>query len=149
MDKEEYLNKRLKSQIDWYSNNSNLNKRYYFSLKTTEIILAGTVPFLIALSNNDDNLKVVAGILSVIVGIIASLLMAFKYQEKWIQYRSSCEKLKQEKVMFETQSGFYASNQDLKLFVERVEFIISKENSNWTQLIISNKKEDKKNQANI
>ena len=137
MDENKYLSDRLEEQIGWYSRKSTCNKRYYYSFKTIEIILAAIVPFLIALSEQFNGLKILSGILSIIVGIVASVLIVFKFQEKWIQYRSTCENLKHEKYLFETKSGIYASNPNFKVFVERVEFIISKENSDWTQIVIA------------
>jgi hypothetical protein len=144
MNEEKYLCDRLEDQINWYGKKSTSNKRYYYSFKTSEVILAAIVPFLIALSEKDElPLKIVAGVLSVFVGIIASILIVFKFQEKWIQYRSTSENLKHEKYLFGTKSGIYASDPKFHVFVERIEFIISKENLDWTQIIISKENKSK------
>jgi hypothetical protein len=137
MTQEEYLSERLEGQINWYNDNSTFNKHYYQVLKVSEIILAATTPFLIALMKDDFILKIAAGIMSIIIGIIAGVLIAFKFHEKWIQYRTTCENLKHEKYLFATKAGIYAQEQNFNIFVERVEFIISKENSDWTQIVIS------------
>jgi hypothetical protein len=137
MNQEEYINDRLEDQIKWYNANSKLNKNYYQTFKIIEIVLAAILPFLIALSENNYSIKIISGIMSILVGIIASVLIAFKFHEKWIQYRTTCENLRHEKYLFATKSSIYSSNDNFKVFVERVEFIISKENSDWTQLVIS------------
>jgi hypothetical protein len=147
---EEYLNERLEKQINWYSSKSKLNKQWYQALKTSEIVLAAITPFIVALVSGDTNfLKYVAGAMSIIIGILAGLLTAFKFHEKWIQYRSTCENLNHEKYLFETNSSIYTTNSSFNLFVERVEFIISKENSDWTQIIVSSEVKNTKPQNEI
>jgi hypothetical protein len=139
MTKEEYLTERLEKQINWYNDNSTFNKKFYQLLKTLEIILAAITPFVVAFVDNDTNcLKIIAGLMSIVIGIVASILIAFKFQEKWIQYRTTCENLRHEKYLFITKSGIYTDNTNFNVFVERVEFIISKENSDWTQIVIPN-----------
>jgi hypothetical protein len=138
MTQQEYLDERLEKQISWYSSKSKLNKQWYQALKTLEIVLAAITPFVVALVSSDtDFLKYVAGSMSIIIAILAGLLTAFKFHEKWIQYRSTSENLKPEKYLFATNSSIYATNSSFNQFVERVEFIISKENSDWTQIVIS------------
>ena len=145
MEKEEYLKDRVDNQILWYSDKSKLNKTWYQALKTSEIVLAAITPFIVALVNNDtDFLKYFAGAMSITIAILAGLLTAFKFHEKWIQYRSTCENLNHEKYLFETNSSIYATNSSFNVFVERIEFIISKENSDWTQIVVSSEgKNDK------
>jgi len=146
MTKEEYLIERLENQINWYNDNSTFNKRCYQLLKTLEIILAAITPFVVAFVENDTNcLKIIAGLMSITIGIVASILIAFKFQDKWIQYRTTCENLRHEKYLFITKSGIYTENTNFNVFVERVEFIISKENSDWTQIIIPNELTTKNN----
>lgn len=138
MTQEEYLKERLENQINWYNDNSTFNKKCYQALKTIEIVLAAITPFVVAFVNNETNsLKIIAGLMSIVIGIIASILIAFKFQDKWIQYRTTCENLRHEKYLFATNSGIYSDNTNFNVFVERIEFIISKENSDWTQIVIS------------
>lgn len=137
MEAEKYINDRLNDQINWYSAKSRLNKKYYYLFKTIEIVFAAVVPFLIASSDGLPLLKFFAGVLSIVIAILSGILIAFKFQEKWIQYRTTSESLKHEKYLYETGSGIYAKDSNFSTFVERVEFIISKENSDWTQIIVS------------
>ena len=147
MTQDEYLEKRLDDQIDWYSKKSKRNKQCYQVLKTAEIVLAAITPFVVALVSSDtDFLKYVAGSMSIIIAILAGLLTAFKFHEKWIQYRSTSENLKHEKYLFATSSSIYATNSSFNQFVERVEFIISKENSDWTQIVVSSEGKNNKPQ---
>jgi len=146
MNENEYLKNRLEEQISWYSTKSTTNKKFYYWFKTIEIVFAAVVPFLIALSDGECLYKIIAGIFSLFVGIVSGILIVFKFQEKWIQYRATSENLKHEKYLFETKSAIYSTNSDFKSLVERVEFIISKENSDWTQIVISNDSKNKNKQ---
>jgi hypothetical protein len=66
------------------------------------------------------------------VAILTAGLKAFKYQENWINYRTTCETLRKEKYFYEAGLGEYASAEDKEaLFVDRVESLISRENTMW------------------
>ena len=142
MTEQEYLENRLQNQINWYSRKSTLNKKYYHGLKTAEIIISVSIPLFTGYMKEYDVLKYVIAVLALLVAIIAGLLVLFKFQEKWIEYRVTSESLKQEKYMFLTQSGPYKTDASVPNLAERVETIISKENATWNQLL--NKKEDTK-----
>ena len=67
-----------------------------------------------------------------LVAIVASALKTFKFQENWINYRTTCETLKKEIHFYEAGIGEYANAEDKEvLFVERVENLISRENTLW------------------
>jgi hypothetical protein len=134
MNEEEYLKQRLEEQIRWYSTNSAANKNRYQFLKTAEIIISVIIPFLTGYLKENEALKYLIGILGCLVAIIAGLLVLYKYQEKWIEYRSTEESLKHEKYMYLSGSGPYKTDASLANLVERVEYLISKENSNWNQM---------------
>jgi hypothetical protein len=135
MTAEEYITNRLDSQIDWYNTNSMKHRKKYYWLKATEITLAAVTPFLVAYSNKNEWIQLLAGLFAIVIGIVAGLLIAFKYHEKWVQYRTTCESLLHEKYLYLTQSGVYAQNPSFQLFVERVEYLTSKENSSWAMLV--------------
>src|SRR5262245_7683277 len=72
---EEYLETRVKDQIDWYDKKSAKNKTKFLTLKVTEIILALFIPFLSGYINDDTNdLKVIVGALGIVVAAIAGLV---------------------------------------------------------------------------
>ena len=57
-------------------------------------------------------------------------------------YRTTCEMLKHEKYFYEAGCGPYKKETDkLCLLVQRVEMLISQENTNWRQYM--DKKEEK------
>ncbi|MFI5154107.1 MAG: DUF4231 domain-containing protein [Chitinophagales bacterium] len=135
MNEEEYLKERLEGEIRWYSSNSTANKNRYQYLKTAEIIISVIIPFLTGYLKENESIKYVIGILGCMVAVIAGLLVLYKYQEKWIEYRTTTESLKHEKFMYLSGSGPYKTDPSLANLVERVEYLIAKENSNWNQMI--------------
>jgi hypothetical protein len=77
------------------------------------------------------------GILGAAVVIIASFVSLNQYQENWIQYRATCETLRHEKYLFLTHTEPYNSDNPFPLFVQRIESLISKENTAWSQYMRS------------
>jgi hypothetical protein len=141
MNAEEYLKERLDYQINWYDKKSKRNKIGYYVLRILEIICAISIPFILGYaSDQTPNLKFIVGLLGVIVGAISGFLGLFQTQENWISYRTTCETLRHEKFFFQTKSKPYDSEDTFPLLVERVEMLISKENTSWSQMLKSQKK---------
>ncbi|MCH8127992.1 DUF4231 domain-containing protein [candidate division KSB1 bacterium] len=83
-------------------------------------------PILVAL----DLTKSFIIIISAIVAIGTTVLKAFNYQEHWINYRTICETLRKEIYFYSSLSSEYKSTDDPKsLFIERIENLISQENT--------------------
>ena len=140
MNSDEYLEKRLKEQIDWYDAKSLASQKLFKRLRATEIVAAAMIPFLsgIAISNPGFTLvgTVLVGILGMAVTIIAGFLSLGQYQENWTEYRMTCESLLKEKLVFETGVEPYNGDDAFHLLVQRVENLVSKENTHWGQYTI-------------
>lgn len=127
---DEYLKERYKDQVEWYSNKSSQNKLYYQIFQWTTIILSASLPVLVMVIPAD--LILVTSGFSVILAITTTALKTFKFQENWINYRTIGETLKKEKYYFDAEVSEYADVEDKEhLFVERVEALISRENTLW------------------
>ena len=100
-----------------------------------EILFSITIPFLASYSSDEKpEIKIIIGIMGVVIALIAGMLSVYKFQENWINYRTTAETLKKEKYQFLTKSGMYWDKKDTELFkvlVSRVEAIISTENTQW------------------
>ena len=108
MDSEEYLKQRLQDQIDWYDKKSQHNQRWHKKLKAVEILMAASIPFLVGyITETAPGMKFIVGFLSVIVAAIAGLVGLYKFQENWIEYRTTAESLKHEKYLYLTKTGPY------------------------------------------
>lgn len=143
---DQYLVERLEDQIDWYDNSSIKCQKKYKWMKRVELVSAALIPILSTQSSGWISFAVIVSILGAIVVIIEGLVSLGKYHENWIEYRSICETLRQEKYMYLTLTGVYKTTADeaFDLLVERIESVISKENVNWANLHSAKKGEDSK-----
>ena len=138
MDQATYLDERVQDQIDWYDRKSKINKNWFLTLRVIEIIVALLIPF--ASNFISDELPPIAHLVSflgLVVAAIAGLLSLLKFQENWIEYRSTSEALKHEKYLFLTNSGSYQSEDSFNQFVSNIEALISKEHSKWKEVVNS------------
>lgn len=144
MDEKEYLKSRLDDQITWYDKKSQFNQKMYKRLVLIEILFSISIPFLTSYANDETPIiKVIIGVVAVAIAMIAGIMNLYKFQENWINYRTTSETLKHEKFLFMTKSGVYREDKSQETaynnLVTRIETIISKENTNWQQKL--NKKE--------
>jgi hypothetical protein len=131
---DEYLQERLDDQISWYDKKSSWNHMWFNRLRAAEILFSVTVPFLISQIEGDNTLlKLIAGVMGILVALIAGLVTLFRFQENWVEYRATAEILKHEKYLYLTQSAPYNGNNAFHLLVETVESAISKETTGWSQ----------------
>lgn len=138
---EQYKSERLTVEIHYYDSKSIKIKKNYYHLKTVQIILSASIPILTSLVPKFQFILTIISLFGGLLTFTESIISLKKYHEKWIQYRSTAESLKQEMYMFETLSGIYDSkNIDaFKTLVERCESLISSENINWANIDNNNK----------
>ncbi|MGC2235080.1 MAG: DUF4231 domain-containing protein [Pyrinomonadaceae bacterium] len=151
MTSEEYMTARVQEQFEWYEAKSVQSKNRYHYLRIAEIVAAALIPFLSGLTLSVDNFKytgtIIVGTLGMIVTILAGVLSLRRFQENWIEYRKTAESLKREKYLFETQVEPYNGDNRFNLFVQTVESLLAKENTNWAQNMLkaqSEKPDNKK-----
>lgn len=132
---DEYLTQRVQDQIDWYDKKSVWNQRCFKRLRIVEIIAAAMIPLLTAFTEPIIT-KYIVGILGVMITIIAGILALYQFQERWAEYRTTCESLIKEKYLFTTKAEPYTGADAFSLLVQRVETLISKENTNWGQYLM-------------
>lgn len=138
---ERYLEERYQEQVTWYGKKSSLNKRYYQVCQWVAIVTSTSIPVLVV-SISGDYKWITAG-LSVILAVVTNALKTFKIQENWLNYRTIAETLKKEKHYYDASAAEYASVENREQhFVERVEAIISTENTHW--MTLHQRKENKR-----
>ena len=130
---ENYLKERYKPEVNWYDNRAFRNKRYYQWFQWLVIIISASVPVLVV--SMPDKFKWITVTLSIVLAVGTAALKTFKFQENWITYRTIAETLKKEKHYYAAGAIEYATAEDKRqLFVERVEALISRENTLWTTI---------------
>jgi hypothetical protein len=139
---EEYVRNRLDDQIKWYSEKSAFNKSRYRLFQVVIIVASGTIPILnLTATAFMDDAQHAALFTSSILGSIITIITAFsqmeKYFETWILYRTTVETLKREKFLYINNAADYSNLGDTeknRLLVERVEVLLSSENSKFFAL---------------
>ncbi len=131
-----YLKDRYEDQISWYRKKAATNKNRYNLFQWSVIILAATVPVLVtagpASTNENPMIWWITVVASVLLAIGTAGVKAFKFQENWITYRATSERLSQEKFFYDGSVGEYgATDNKESLFVKRVEALISGESAQW------------------
>lgn len=139
---EEYLKERVDDQISWYDNKSGRSKKGYVGLRLIEIGSAAAIPFLAGFDQYPHALFAV-GVLGIVVSICAATTSLLQLQEHWIEYRTTAESLKKEKYLYVTQTEPYHEPDRFGLLVQRIETLVSKENTNWAQYMMKPTKEGK------
>ncbi len=130
----DYLSERYEDQIGWYDRKAADNQRIYRRLQWSVVVLAAITPVLIELDLDEliKGLGHTATLTSAVVAILTAGLNTFKYQEHWINYRTTCETLRKEKHFYDAGLGDYRAADDREaLFVDRVESLISRVNTMW------------------
>lgn len=119
---------RLEDQAGWYSKKSGWNQMCFKRLKVLEIIAAALIPFFAGINVS----SIVTGGLGVVIVVLESLQGVYQFQSNWISYRSTAEALKHEKYLWQAKAGPYLKSENPDaLFADRVESLLSTENSKW------------------
>lgn len=137
-----YLQERYNNQMTYYSNAAGKNQKKYRRFQWILIVLSALTPVLAALSGRPINiggvahnwdLQIFVVIISAIVAILTTGLKTFNYQELWITYRTTYEKLKPEIYYYNFSIGPYSGTMVDKesLFVTRIEAMLDAEHNQW------------------
>lgn len=148
MTPEDYIEQRVVDQINWYDSKSQKSQKWFKRIRALEIISASSIPLFAGFGQGEPWSIILIGILGAVVAILASLLSLNQFQENWIEYRTTCESLKHEKYLFLTRTEPYDEEDPFGLFVQRIESLISKENSAWSQYTRSTAESSKPNITN-
>jgi hypothetical protein len=145
MNIDEYISQRVDTQISWYELQSKRHKCAYSSLRIIELTTSVSIPLVVAFVFADITNRIITACLGVIIAVSSGILNLFRFHESWIEYRKTAELLKNEKFLFLTKSDCYNMENSFSIFVEKIESLISKENSHWAQYIKKEVKEVTRN----
>lgn len=133
MNDEDYISSRVDKQIAWYDRKSQGAQRWFKLLRGAEIVTAATIPLIAGFATEPFPVTLTLGILGASIAVISATISLNQFQENWTEYRTTCESLKHEKFLYLTKAEPYHEEEPFRLFVLRVESLISKENSAWSQ----------------
>lgn len=133
MNADEYISSRVDDQIDWYDRKSQSSQRWFKWLRGIEIVAAASIPLIAGFSPENLPIITIIAVLGALIAVISSVISLNQFQENWIEYRTTCESLRHEKYLYLTNTEPYHVEKPLCIFVQRIEVLISKENSAWSQ----------------
>lgn len=137
---EDYLENRYRDQLSWYSKRSRQYKKWYHCLQVAIILLAAFLPGMTALV--PEKLWIIT-LMSSLLAFLTAILKAFNFQEDWISYRTTAEALKREKYYYDAKIGDYSTTKNAEqLFVDRIEDLMSIENTFWTETHLKKESEE-------
>jgi len=142
MDEQTYITERVDDQINWLEGKSASNQTRYKRIQTLIIVCSVLIPFGTGFLTDERSwLQIAIGAAGVFIAVGEGILGLNKYQENWVQYRTTAEQLKREKIFYLTASGPYTNQEKpFKLFVKHVENILQQENVQWQEYITEEEK---------
>ena len=177
MEAGEYTMKRFCHSVIWYTKNAKSMKRAFFVLSAFTIALPTIATLLnsvpdelikniqlwdmvaktIVPLNIEPWIKLAVSVISAATAILTAFLNLFKFQHKWVQFRSTSEELQTELTVYLAQAGDYSEKTLTKpyvakdkpvpefsgekldelrenMFLINIEKIMAKEKSQWENL---------------
>ncbi|HYO84807.1 MAG TPA: DUF4231 domain-containing protein [Bryobacteraceae bacterium] len=119
---------RLEDQIEWYDRKSTSSAHWYKRLKLCTLVVAAFIPTLAHVAP-----PFVSSALGALVLVIEGVQHLNQHQALWMLYRRTAEALKSEKQLYLARAGAYAhaETDPLPLLAERVEALLSGEQTRW------------------
>ncbi|MCB2213375.1 DUF4231 domain-containing protein [bacterium] len=144
MDEATYIKSRVDDQIDWYNRKSTQFKRLFIWFQVIVIVSSSSIPVINIYGEHPEAVLIVS-ILGALIAILSSMISLLSFREHWVEYRTVCETLKHEKLLYQTRTDPYDNGEArFNLFVQNVETLISQEHTKWRQLFSNGKKRDDK-----
>ena len=131
--KTDYIDTRLDNQLEYYRAKSSKLRSEYYWLSGASIVINAVIPILSMGIESAGVLKYIIAALSASVTVMSSILLLRKTKDTWIKYRSTYEKLKKEKVLFENSAGKYETATETD-FILACEEIMESEHNAWEEL---------------
>lgn len=123
----------VENYMDYYDKRGKKYKRLYYFFNVIKLFATTSIP-VIEIIFGDKNAGWVVVLASGIAIFSESIIEKFKMKERYLSYRSTCDRLGSEQRMYMTKCGCYKGEKDLLgKYVERVEIIIELENGTWKE----------------
>lgn len=132
--KTDYITNRLDKQMGYYHKKCISLQREYYIISIAIIVINAVIPVLSMGIDSVGVLKYLIASLSSLSSILSSVMLLRKTKETWVEYRSTYEKLKAEKILYETSSGRYQNGAE-EDFILVCETIMGSEHNAWKELV--------------
>jgi hypothetical protein len=124
---------RLEDQLQWYDTKSSKTKKWYKTLRISQLGLAALIP-VVAMAGAEWS-KWVTAVFGALIAVFEGVQQLNQFGPQWLEYRATAERLKHEKYLFLSQGGHYRDvdpKEALRLLAERVEENVSQEHARWS-----------------
>jgi hypothetical protein len=132
MQEKEYMQARVDDQISWYSKRSAASKAWLRVLEIIAILAAAAIP-VVAQFLELSSISIAISVLGALAAAIGGCVALCEFRRHWLEYRTTAETLKHEKFMYLTKCGPYQEDNRFCQLVDRVESLVSEENSIWAE----------------
>lgn len=132
----DYVKNRVQGQLNYYQNACRKLQYYNRFFTIINIVVTAFIPVisLLGIKFSDQ----IVAVLGALASICTSIAFFEKYKDKWLQYRTTYERLKSELAKFNTNTCCYKtcdSSERLNLFVENCETILDNEHNEWAEIM--------------
>lgn len=134
---ETYMKEVIDDQIAWHDNKAIYNQKKYKERTVIISVLSLSIPIFSVLNFDLQIFMIIKNVIIAFLGAAISFLSILlnldKNHQNWIDYRNTCEQLKQEKqfYLFSVEKYSDVQNKDA-IFVQATQDILNKQNNNWT-----------------
>lgn len=123
----------LEQQLEWFDTKSVSAKCWHRILKTFELILAVSIPVL---THADWSWgKWVISVVGALIALLEGIQYLNQFFANWVNYRSVAQRLNGERLLFLSNARHYkdaSEDQNLVVLAEKLEEILSSEQSDWS-----------------
>lgn len=141
MKSEDYINTRLRPQMEYYDSKSIEFKKHYIGITNAIAVMSGLSTLLVYLSVRIPKYSLVLSVFSMLFTVATPILIVFEKtknsQNNYKEYRSTYQRISMEIILFQTKSGEYCNKNETTAFnflVQRCESIMATETQNWVEL---------------
>ena len=128
-----YIKNRLEPQMNYYQTKCSKLRKEYYTISIASIVINAAIPVLSMTTDACPGIKYIIASISALASIFSSVLLLRKTREHWVEYRSTYEKLKRERVLFEAKVGIYQTASENE-FILNCENIMDAEHSLWREI---------------
>ena len=131
-----YLRRRYLEYLRWLEDASARNLVLYYGLRIPALVLAATVPALVAL-----DLRVTSIVLGILVAAATGVEHLLSSGRRWRHYRGTAELMKSEAWLFLARGGTYSAYRThaeaLPTFVTRAEALVRDEVREYVSTVVA------------
>lgn len=137
VDSDHYIENRLQGQMNYYHSACMHLQKEYNWLSILNIITTAIIPVFTLAIDDMDFFKYIVAVLGAVASVFTSILLLHKTKENQVNYRSTYETLKIERIYYTYGIEKYKeinNGERQELFIETCETIMKGEHRTWENL---------------